>query len=345
MYRIGIIGTGRIAGSIQDEIESGPFTFLLPYSHAGAYEANPRTSIVAAADVNDDRLAAFAARWTVPATYTDFRDMLANEQLDIVSVCTPTRIRADVVEALAGSGVKGVFMEKPISQSLREADVMIAAFNGSKIKTVVNHVRTFDPYYRRIRWLIEQGTIGDLHSIFARWKEGLSFGGSHLFDLLRYLVGAEVSWVFGRLDDGDGYFDPGGNGIISFANGVDALLDNTVGHAGPKELDIAGSMGRIRAGDTISPELYELDDRSPFGELLQRPFPGSVIAKSPMSVALEELIRSIETGERTGSELLDGRKNLEIAVAFHLSHRANAPVTLPVLDLDYTIVDPWGRSN
>ena len=87
-----------------------------------------------------------------------------------------------------------------------------------------------------------------------------------------------------------------------------------------------------------------MDPQSQFGELVQRAFPGSVIAKSPMTVAVEELIRTIETGQEAGSELLDGRANLEIAVAFHLSDRANAPVRLPVSDLDFAVNDPWGRS-
>ena len=55
-YRVGIIGTGRIASTIQDEVVTSPFSFLLPYSHAGAYEAHPATKIVAAADPNAERL-------------------------------------------------------------------------------------------------------------------------------------------------------------------------------------------------------------------------------------------------------------------------------------------------
>ena len=61
-YRVGIIGTGRIASTIQDEVETSPFSFLLPYSHAGAYRAHPATEIVAAADLNAERREAFGER-------------------------------------------------------------------------------------------------------------------------------------------------------------------------------------------------------------------------------------------------------------------------------------------
>lgn len=343
-YRVGVIGTGRIASTIQDEIETSPFSFLLPYSHAGAYAAVPQTRIVAGADVNPERLAAFAERWHVPATYADYREMLANERLDIVSVCTPTRARVEFVQAIAESGVRGIFLEKPVGQKLREVDQMLAIVEQHHVSVAVNHLRTFDPYYRRVRWVIEQGLIGDLHSVFVRWREGMSFGGSHLFDALRFLLGAEAVSVYGRLDGGDGLFDPGGSGIVRFANGVEVFVDNAVGSAAPREIDIIGSAGRIRIGDFLPPELYTKDPRSPFGELVQRPFPAAVYGTSGMTVAVQELVRALETGQEPSSTLRDGRANLEIAVAFHLSHRSNAPVALPVTDLDYAVEDPWGRS-
>jgi predicted dehydrogenase len=221
---------------------------------------------------------------------------------------------------------------------------MIAAFDRAGIKTAVNHLRTFDPYYRRVRRLIETGAIGNLHSVMIHWREGMSFGGSHLFDTLRFLIGAEASWVYGHLDGGDGNFDPGGSGIVGFAGGVEVFINNRMGHPVPSEFDIVGTEGRIRIGNALFPELYTKDPQSPYGELVRRVFPGSVVARSAMTVAVEELIRAIETGEKPASDLRDGRANLELAVAFHLSDRADAPVQLPVTDLDYVVEDPWGRS-
>jgi predicted dehydrogenase len=343
-YRVGIIGTGRIASTIQDEVEFSPFSFLLPYSHAGAYAAHAATEVVAAADLDVERREAFGERWSVDRLYADYRQMLADERLDIVSICVPTRAHAEVMAAVAASGVRGVFMEKPIGRTLREADAMIAATQQAGIAAVVNHVRTFDPFYRRVRWLIESGAIGRVRSVMVRWHEGMSFGGSHLFDLLRFLLGSEASWVFGRLDAGDGLFDPGGSGVIGFADEVEVFLDNRVGHAAPRELDIVGEAGRIRIGDTLFPELFTKDNRSPFGELVRRPFPGSVIATSPMTVAVDELVRAVETGEKPASDLRDGRANLELAVAFHLSSRERQPIDLPVADLDLVVDDPWGRA-
>jgi plasmid maintenance system antidote protein VapI len=92
--------------------------------------------------------------------------------------------------------------------------------------------------------------------------------------------------------------------------------------------------------------LYTKDESSPFGELVQRPFPGSVSGTSPMAVAVEELAQAIERGRKPASDLRDGRANLEIAVAFHLSALERCAIDLPVADaaLDLIVDDPWGRA-
>jgi predicted dehydrogenase len=341
---VGIIGTGRIASSIQDEVERAPGSQLLPYSHAGAYAVVPQTRIVAAADTNTGRLDEFARRWNVDTPYGDYREMLQRERLDIVSICTPTRNHVQVALDVAESGVKGVFMEKPITQNLADADRIIDAFERRGIRSAVNHTRTYDPYYRRIRDLIHEGTIGPLKTIVAHWHEGMLFGGTHLFDLLRFLIGAEAEWVFGQLDPGDGIFDPGGAGLVRFKNGTDVLINSRVGHAAPIELDIVGAIGRIRVGTRLPPELYTFVETGSGKELVKRSFPGSVHARSAMTVAVDELVRAIETGEKPGSDLQDSRADLELAVAWHESSRQSAPIRLPVTDLDYVIEDPWGRS-
>jgi hypothetical protein len=79
-------------------------------------------------------------------------------------------------------------------------------------------------------------------------------------------------------------------------------------------------------------------------EWVKRGFPGSVRARSAMTVAVDELVRAIETGEKPASDLRDSRADLELAVAWHESSRLRSPVQLPVTNLDYVIEDPWGRT-
>ncbi len=101
---------------------------------------------MAAADPNPERLARFGARRGVDRLYADYRTMLERETPDVVSVCIPTRAHPRVVAievaAHAPRGVKAIFLEKPIAQSLAEADRMIDAFQRHGVAVAVNHTRT-----------------------------------------------------------------------------------------------------------------------------------------------------------------------------------------------------------
>jgi predicted dehydrogenase len=114
--------------------------------------------------------------------------------------------------------------------------------------------------YRRVRQVIAEGAIGDLHSVTVRWKEGMLFGGTHLFETLRFLTGDEVEWVFGRLDAGDGVFDRGGTGLMRLTSGVDVFVDNAVGNSVVCEFDIVGTRGRLRITLPIANVDYAIAD-------------------------------------------------------------------------------------
>src|SRR5687767_2042972 len=168
VYRAAIIGCGRIADTIEDELDSAPGWQLLPFSHAGAYQRSPRTTLIGAADPHPDRRAAFGQRRSVPPDhlYADYRELLERERPDIVSVCVPTRYHAAVALHVASHpGVKAIFLEKPIAQSLADADRLIAAFERHNVAVAVNHTRTWDPHYLTIRRLIAEGAIGAPHSL------------------------------------------------------------------------------------------------------------------------------------------------------------------------------------
>ncbi len=344
IYRVGIIGCGRIASTIEDETRDALSYSLLPYSHAGAYERSPRTQIVAVAETNIERLQAFGQRHGVSNLYADYREMLAREKLDIVSICTPTRGHQAVALEVARHPVKGIFLEKPIAQSLDEADEMIAAFHAAGIKVAVNHTRTFDPVWGKVRTIIQSGGIGTLRSIFAHWGEGISFGGTHLFDLLRSLIGDEAQWVFGTLEPGV-HFDAGARGIIGFPNGLQVFVNCIENKGVTSELDIVGTEGRIRMGNNLYPEYWKTDRSGKRPMSVRLGFPGVTDGRSGMLRAVESLIGAIENGEKPASDEMDARADMEITVAFHLSAQKGGPVKLPLAETGYVVADPWGRDK
>src|SRR5262245_47147310 len=99
-FRVGIIGCGR---PWKREGASG---FGMGNYHARGYEASDEAAIVALADLNLENARAFQAEHGGEQIYQDYREMLAKEQLDIVSVCTWPHLHAEMVIAAAEAGVK-----------------------------------------------------------------------------------------------------------------------------------------------------------------------------------------------------------------------------------------------
>ena len=107
--RVGLIGTGNIARL-----------------HAVAYNANPRAQLYALCDTNKERLYQCKEAWGALKVYTDYRDLLADENVDAVEVMTPHNLHAPIGVAALESG-KHVSMQKPMAISVKECDALIEA--------------------------------------------------------------------------------------------------------------------------------------------------------------------------------------------------------------------------
>ena len=133
--RAAIIGTARV-GSWYDELLTAT-PEQIPSSHAGCYAAHPRAQLVAGCDLDEERLERFGRKWGVTALYTDFREMLAREQPDLVSVTTSWgHDHAAILPVVAQSGVKGIFSEKPIATSMAEAREIVRVVQAHGVKLV-----------------------------------------------------------------------------------------------------------------------------------------------------------------------------------------------------------------
>ena len=97
-------------------------SLFLPYCHAPSYVASPKTELVAGADLHAEQAEIFGERWELSSDhiYSDYREMLEKENLDLVSICTTARVRSTIVQDVARSGVKGIWGRKTdLAQSCR----------------------------------------------------------------------------------------------------------------------------------------------------------------------------------------------------------------------------------
>ncbi len=203
-YTAGIVGCGRVAAM-----------------HAKGYTEVPDTQLAAAADIDPDKLDSFCEQWSIPQRYSSYEEMLAQADVDIISVCTLDNLKGPVTIAAAAAGVRGILCEKPMAFHLEEADRMIAACDRANAKLIVNHSMRFEQNYINVKEMIEQGEIGNLRTIranllttdqfnLASWHSHYETAGggqlmhdaTHIFDLIRFYAG-DPEWVFATVERGN----------------------------------------------------------------------------------------------------------------------------------------------
>ncbi|OGO05159.1 MAG: oxidoreductase, partial [Chloroflexi bacterium RBG_13_56_8] len=223
-FRVGIIGCGRPR-------ESGKATgFGMAYSHAVGYETSPDAEIVALADISRENADAFQQEHGGERIYGDYREMLAKERLDIVSICTWPGLHAEMVIASAEAGVKAIHCEKPMAPTYGQAVRMVQTCKERGVQLTFNHQRRFGAPFRKAKELLHAGAIGELIRLEASCGDLFDWG-THWFDMLFfYNDETPAVWVIGQIDPRGGRQIFGvpseGQGIsyIKYQNGVHGLL-------------------------------------------------------------------------------------------------------------------------
>jgi len=346
IYRVGIIGCGRKGTS-----------------HARAYDLNPSTEIVAAADTDNENLELFCKRFGVPG-YSNYKEMLRKEKIDIAVPILPVSVNPDVVLGCAESGVKAIGCEKPVAAVLSDADQMVEACRERGIKFSAGDLDRNFPEYWQARKLIEEGEIGDVVSI-SMLKGGItemSGGGCQLFSLIRmFAFDSEVSWVIGWVsDDPWSDYDQGVGGYIRFANGIECHMHlKTNARSG---IEVLGSSG-VFYGDGSYLQMWKAKESAPHPTMsalaeIKDVFPKTSLWEGSNTydkegwrfpgrrniATAQSIIDALDNDtEPTGSGD-NGRKVLEIAIAMRESHRqGHIPVRLPLQNRSLRLFPHKGR--
>jgi predicted dehydrogenase len=197
--RVAIIGTGGMANN-----------------HAASFKIEPDVRIAACCDVIRKTAETFAAKHAVPAVYTDYRELLAKESLDAVSVVTSDAAHGEVSVAASRKGLH-VLCEKPLATSSAEAGRMLRAARASGKIHMINFSYRSVPALERARQLVADGELGAIRHVEASylqcwlasdcrgdWRERpasfwrmsrshsggtLADLGCHILDFVTYVVG------------------------------------------------------------------------------------------------------------------------------------------------------------
>lgn len=337
-YRGAIVGLGFIGAADQVSGDAlGQRVEGLDGTHLHAMLNHPQVELVAGSSRDSGRRERFTER-TPARTYADWREMLASEQLDIVSVATYAPQHAEMTIACAERGVRAVFCEKPVATRLADAEEMLAACDRAGCLLVINHIRRFWPNLRRLSELVVAGEIGDLTSVSVEWGSGrLGNVGTHMFDAIGMLTGRRVEAVSATLDlsgrpdcRGDQFRDPGGWGVLRLEGGTMATFDASDHGCIPARIAINGTKGRA---------LVSSDMRIDYHDGRSTSFPDEEPAMSSMDRAMGEIVEWLDDGRAFPCSGTDSVSALEVIVACHASHRRSAAWTaLPLEGVDRDIV-------
>lgn len=328
---------------------------------------NDRAEIVAVADEDEKGRAAAAQRLKAPKAYADYKEMLAKEKPQIVSVADRfLDMHRDMVVACAEAGAS-MFLEKPLCRTLQEADEMVAACEKHHVKVAIAHQTRYSPRIKVIQQLLKDGKLGDLIELRGRGKEDPRGGGqdlmvlgTHVLDLMRLFAG-DARWCFARIwQDGKkalpGDVRQGGEGMgpiqgdrIAATYGFDNGVTGTFGTLKAKDgvgkrfgLFLCGTKGVIHMGTGSLPAVSYLDDPSwlPAGKPAWQPVTSAGIAQpEPLQTTgmdlgnkliVADLMDAIEKDRQPLGSIYDGRASLEMILAVYESHKLDKPVELPL---------------
>lgn len=330
-FRAGIIGLGFIGGADQVSGDAlGQRVADLDGTHLMALAGHPRIDVVAGSSRDEGRRQRFVEK-TGRKAYADWRDLIEQEQLDIVSVATYAPQHAEMVVACARKGIRVIYCEKPIATRLVDAEAMVRACGEAGALLVVNHNRRFNPNYRRLRDSVAAGVLGALTSVSLQWGTGrLGNVGTHLIDAALMLTGQRIRAVSGTLDltgrpdcRGPKFRDPGGWGLLRLDSGLVATVDAPDEGKTPARIILNGTLGRaITGGDDVTLEFW--DGR-------REHWPSLRSEATSMDRAVAEVVPWLDGEKQFSYAAEDAVHTLEVIVAIHASHARNGVwVELPL---------------
>ena len=156
VLRVGVVGCGVIAGP-----------------HLQALKRLKNARVAALCDPVPEAREKLAQQFRVPATYADYKEMLTNEELDVVHVCTPAQTHAEIALAAMKHGCH-VLVEKPMAANAAEARKMVAAAKKHKVKLCVDHNHVYDPVMLEARRVLAQGGVGRVAYVEALYGNSFS---------------------------------------------------------------------------------------------------------------------------------------------------------------------------
>ena len=313
------------------------------------------TKLVAASDLDEERLTAFAATYGVARTYADYRDLLSDDAVDIVIVALPTFLHHSVTLDALGAG-KHVLCEKPPAHSVTEVEEMERAARSSEHLLSYALQRRFGAAAQKLKDLLAEDALGEVYHARAAWRRtwGVPGGtggtwftdpdragggalmdiGVHILDLAWFLLGLpkaeRVSGeVFNRFPDLT-KVDDSAFAFIRFESGQTLQLETSWVLAQAED-EFAVHLYGTKAGAHLTEESLDLFPVGREGRT-RRSFdvaldPTSALT-GPFTRQLRDVARAVRLGTKPCMSAPQGTKLMRMIAAIYESSKLKREVTL-----------------
>ena len=322
-----VVGTGKIAGT----------------AVAPAIGKLDDGALVASVGSNLEKSSAFAAAHGGRA-YASYHELLSDDRVDVVYIATPNALHADQVVAAAAAG-KHVFCDKPLATSAVDAQRAVEACEAAGVQLGINFQTRHHAGMADAKAALAEGRIGAAliaecevspgRNPFHGWRTDPKLAGLgtinnlgvHGYDLLRYLLCAEVDEVTVLTDAGRRHeLERIALALLRFANGALAYVNanQLVPNCRP-DFTIYGSEGRI-SGRGVTRPFIEHGELSILNGESEETFAMQTTDAFDRSVAAFQ--RAVVTGETPNASGIDGLRSVELTEA--LARSAREGRTVPV---------------
>src|SRR5438067_1912172 len=339
--------------------------------HAESLKHCPQAKIAAVASPTPGNAARFAGRFGISKACTDYRELLAAPEIQMVVVGVPNDLHCQVVLDAAAAG-KHVVIEKPLCLNLAQADRMIAACRQAGVKLMYAEELCFAPKYVRLKQLLDSGALGtptllkqsekhDGPHAAHFWDVERSGGGvtmdmgCHAIEFFRWMIGRpKIQTVFAQMSTQVHRKKTQGEDnsilILEFEDGVIALAEESWTKLGGMDdrAEVHGSKGVAYAdllhGNSI--ETYSLEGYDYAVEKAGSTAGWSfTIYEEEWNYGFpQELSHFVDCVQNDKQPLVtgeDGRAVLEIIFAAYESARTGCKFTLPFKTQAKTPYDLW----
>ena len=310
MVKIGVIGAG-----------------VMGENHIRVYSKIKDAELIGIADVQTERVNALAGQYKTNA-YTDYKDLLAQKP-DAVSIAVPTAMHRDVALAAIENGVS-VLLEKPIADTLANADEIIRKADEKNVMLMIGHIERFNPVVQKLKEELRTGNLGKIVAMSSvrvgpynpriRDVGIITDLGVHDIDIMSYLYEEPIRKVQAYAGSVIHKFEDYASIMLGFSNGNCGIIEtNWLTPHKTRMLTVTGTKA-IAYADYIQQTLKICDAR---GETILK-----VEKREPLYDELSHYVSCVKDGSSPLVSGRNGRNALEVAIASIKSYKEDKTIIL-----------------